>query len=353
MTILFTKQLPRIEIVVANLRVFSNSACSQFTPSVASSKWKADPSSVTATTTTTTTSSSSSPHNHPPYKRFDKLKKLSRKEEAEQYRIASRNRLQHLDLKYSIVTASTKKILDIGFAPGHWLSYLVDRVCQLHEVEDTKLHTVGVHILGFDILFKNPPLGTSSIQGNIFSKLSHDNVIQHFSEIPSKQSQLQLQVGVNEEIDHKSYFAQEIDESQLTKSLGQLAISEKTESASKESAGNWKVDLVISDLARPGRQQSGFYDYTETNPYLRYNNNKGLNHSIVNPKKGNLDLADGAILLMLKVLRPGGKFILKLTDIDNDDEEIRSMKKSLSVIFKEVHEINLIRDCIFICLDKQ
>lgn len=66
--------------------------------------------------------------------------------------------------------------------------------------------------------------------------------------------------------------------------MGELSISERTKSVSLEN--NWKVDLVISDLARPGRQQSGFYDYTETNPYLRYNNNKGLNHSIVNPKRG-------------------------------------------------------------------
>lgn len=164
------------------------------------------------------------------------------------------------------------------------MSYLVDRVCQIHNVEDAKLHTIGVHVLGFDILFKNPPLGTSSIQGNIFSKLSHQNVMQHFQEIASKQKQHQFHSEVNDEINHKSYFAQEIDESLLTKSMGELSISERTKSVSLEN--NWKVDLVISDLARPGRQQSGFYDYTETNPYLRYNNNKGLNHSIVNPKRG-------------------------------------------------------------------
>lgn len=108
--------------------------------------------------------------------------------------------------------------------------------------------------------------------------------MQHFQEIASKQKQHQFHSEVNDEINHKSYFAQEIDESLLTKSMGELSISERTKSVSLEN--NWKVDLVISDLARPGRQQSGFYDYTETNPYLRYNNNKGLNHSIVNPKRG-------------------------------------------------------------------
>lgn len=325
------------------VRLFSNSPCVQFSPSLSNIKWK--PTTTTATSTSTSTSS------HPPYKRFNKLKKLSRKEEAEQQRIASRNRLEHLDLKYHIITPSTKKILDIGFAPGHWMSYLVDRVCQIHNVEDAKLHTIGVHVLGFDILFKNPPLGTSSIQGNIFSKLSHQNVMQHFQEIASKQKQHQFHSEVNDEINHKSYFAQEIDESLLTKSMGELSISERTKSVSLEN--NWKVDLVISDLARPGRQQSGFYDYTETNPYLRYNNNKGLNHSIVNPKKGNLDLADGAVMLMLKTLKQGGKFILKLTSIDNEDEEIIIMKRKLLSIFVKVHEINLMRDCIFICLDKR
>lgn len=254
-----------------------------------------------------------------------------------------------MDLKYNIITPTTKKILDVGFAPGNWMSYIVDRVCQIHDIEDTKLHTVGVHILGFDILFKSPPLGTSSIQGNIFSKLSHENVVHHFQEVANKQNQSQFQNEVDNDIDHKSYFAQEIDESQLTKTMDQLTISE----ASKFSKDNWKLDLIISDLARPGRQQSGFYDYTETNPYLRYNNNKGLNHSIVNPQKGNLVLADGAIMLMQKTLQQGGKFVLKLTSIDNGDEEIAMMKKKLQILFDKVHEINLMRDCIFICLDKK
>ncbi|KAI5959257.1 MRM2 [Candida theae] len=334
---LYTKQAHHAELFTRSL--LSGSSVIYQVPSspAANLKWKS--------TTTTTTKP------QPPYKQFNKLKKLSRKEEAEQQAIAARNSLQHLDLKYDILTPSTKKVLDIGFAPGHWMSYIVDRISQLHNVESTKLHTVGVHILGFDILFKSPPLGTSSIQGNIFSKLSHENVINHFKEIANKQTQSQLTPHIDDDIDHKSYFAQEIDESQLIKRMKGLSISNGN--VSRTSEINWKVDLIVSELSRPGKQQSGFYDYTETNPYLRYNNNKGLNHSIVNPKKGNLDLADGAIMLMSKTLKSGGKFILKLTNIDNDDGEIAAMKQRLQAVFFNVHEINLMQDCIFVCLDKR
>lgn len=40
-------------------------------------------------------------------------------------------------------------------------------------------------------------------------------------------------------------------------------------------------------------------------------------------------------MLMLKTLKQGGKFILKLTSIDNEDEEIIIMKrKLLSILLK-------------------
>ncbi|KAG5419876.1 MRM2 [Candida metapsilosis] len=221
---LFTKQV-RHGVSSLHLRVFSDVTHIHFAPLLTTIKWKS-----TATS-------------HPPYKQFNKLKKLSRKEEAEQQGIASRNRLQYLDLKYGIITPSTKKILDVGFAPGHWMSYVIDRISQLHNVEDTKLHTVGVHILGFDILFKNPPLGTSSIQGNIFSKLSHENIVQHFQEIASKQNQLQFAHEVNDDINHKSYFAQEIDESQLAKKMEELTILDKSKQL--EDNGKWIWSLVI------------------------------------------------------------------------------------------------------------
>ena len=30
---------------------------------------------------------------------------------------------------------------------------------------------------------------------------------------------------------------------------------------------DYRIDLILSDLSKPGYQQSGFYDLTETNPY--------------------------------------------------------------------------------------
>ena len=72
---------------------------------------------------------------------------------------------------------------------------------------------------------------------------------------------------------------------------------------------DYRIDLILSDLSKPGYQQSGFYDLTETNPYHRYNNNKGLNHSILQPGKSNFEFLDAALLLSCDLLRPGGKFV--------------------------------------------
>ncbi|KAI5956943.1 MRM2 [Candida jiufengensis] len=296
----------------------------------------------------------SSPHSSH-YKTFPKLKKITRAEEAELQKIESQKKFQFLDNKYDIIDYKTKKILDIGFAPGNWLNYVVEKLIKINHVKDYKLFSKNIYVLGFDILFKNPPLGTSSIQGNIFSKLSSNNIINHFKNIELNSQKYKLINQSSEELIQKSYFEQEQETSseekeddiihQLTENLDNLKLNSKKI--------DWKIDLVISDLSKPGKQQSGYYDHTETNPYLRYNNNKGLNHSIMNPEKGNIDLADASILLMSKILKPGGKFILKLSEINNDDTEIVLMEERLKKMFNEVYVTNLMKECIFVCLDRK
>ncbi|KAI5963159.1 uncharacterized protein KGF55_002951 [Candida pseudojiufengensis] len=303
----------------------------------------------------TSTKTSVTPQFSSHYKRFEKFKKITRAEEAELQKIEDQKKLQFLDNKYDIINKDTKKVLDIGFAPGNWLNYMVDKLIQINQIKDNKLFSKKIHILGVDILFKNPPLGTSSIQGNIFSNFIHKNIIQHFKNIEINSFKYNLINETQDQLIQKSYFEQESEESsasdeemlKISNKLQNLSISEKF------SGNDWKIDLVVSDLSKPKRQQSGFYDHTETHPYLRYNNNSGLNHSIMNPEKGNLDLADAAIILMQKILKPGGKFILKLSEINNEDPEIMIMKQKLMTMFKNVHITNLMKECIFVCLGKK
>ena len=315
------------------------------------------------------------------------VKKITRQLEAELAEIEYTDKLAYLDAKYRLITPETKKVLDIGFSPGHWMNYVVEQMCELHNVAQDKLYTKDVMILGFDLLFKNPPAGTSSIQGNIFSKFAQALVVNHFKECEFKQrkkrmkdlvekeqepaqkhqhqqrqqqKQQQQQRQIEEdEIRRKSYFDHEQEEhmieTDLAESLRNLSISEsklQPESTQKNilvSDDAWKVDLVLSDLSRPLRQVSGYYDRTETYPYIRSNTNKGLNHHVLNPQKANLDLGEASIILMKQVLRRGGSFVLRLQDVNGKDAEFIIMRLGLEKMFEKVVTIEVGAEVILVC----
>ncbi|KAI3403052.2 MRM2 [Candida oxycetoniae] len=326
---------------------------------------------------------SSSSHSQP----FGKYKKMSRREEAESLKKGFTSQIRLLDEQYHILTSETRKILDIGFAPGHWMSYIAETLAKLHDVEQDKLYTKKIMILGFDILFKNPPKGTSSIQGNIFSKMAQGLVMNHFKDFEIRNRKLKSGgavggggnngIGDIDDLVKKSYFDQEKEETEILNELAgvfdkKLIIaddnnnnnnnnnnnSNKNNSNEDSNSDDWKINLVLSDLSRPLKQQSGFYDHSETHPYIRYNSNKGLNHSIINPTKANLDLAEASILLMQQVLKTGGKYVLRLSCIKVGDSEIDSIKQKLQMLFNDVIMIDVImiestNECIFICNDKR
>ncbi|CAI5760520.1 unnamed protein product [Candida verbasci] len=195
--------------------------------------------------------------------------------------------LLSLDTEFEIFNVNQRKILNLGFAPGLWLEYMIQKLSSLQNIDEDKIST-KCNILNFDILFKSVPVGTSTIQGNIFSKRSHELVNQHFKDV-SVYETLKL---YNDE--NLTYFNKEQQEIALEKIAHTMKIPD------------YRIDLVLSDLSPPLPQKSGFYDHTGTNPYLRYNNNKGLNHSILD-SKAVFDLGDAANILTLGLLKPGGK----------------------------------------------
>ncbi|CAK9440053.1 uncharacterized protein LODBEIA_P41530 [Lodderomyces beijingensis] len=325
--------------------------------------------------TTTTTIPLQKQKEPPRYKSFDKFRKLTRREEAEAIGQEYQYKIHHLDHTYNLVNSTTTKILEIGFAPGHFLQYIIDRLCDIHRVDQDKLHLRGIMVLGFDILFSRPPVGASSIQGNVFSKFSRGLVEGHFRDAARKRKRAvpaDLETrDDDDELVKMSYFDRERQEAmvrELAVEMGKLKIDDASgkdgvdgASASESESSDhdcdnhddWKVDLVLSDLAAPLRQQSGFYDHSVSNAYTRYNTKRGLNSVLLNPTKASLDLADASVGLMDSVLQRGGTFVLRLTRIDTEDSEIEILRRRLHHLFHRVDEIKMKNEFNFICKDKK
>lgn len=265
------------------------------------------------------------------------------------YNYDNNSKIKNLDRRFKILNKSQTKILELGFIPSNWLIYIRDTVARLHNLSDPEKIHQKCHILGFDILFGSPPIGVSSIQGNIFSKLAHKNIVNHFKEISWTQLRDQRQLELD--IDPKSYFSREQDESmiidkqieRIEAGLKNITMSQlkRQQLLSKRDSllPDYRIDLILSDLSKPGYQQSGFYDLTESNPYYRYNNNKGLNHSILQPNKANFEFLDAALLLSCNLLKPGGKFVARLNEIDPYDPEMHLLHEKLEKVFNDILEI--------------
>ncbi|KAL6453953.1 MRM2 rRNA methyltransferase 2 [Candida maltosa Xu316] len=254
-----------------------------------------------------------------------------RKDKVTKYNNNNLARISQLDRRFNILNKSQTKIIDLGFVPGNWIYYIKNQMAKIHGVEDPDKIYQKCHILGFDILFGMPPPGVSCIQGNIFSKMAHQNIINHFREIALLENHRQ-----ENEIDPKSYFLKEQDEDRIDKEIIKKRLMSKRDIITS----GHLVDLIVSDLGKPGPQQSGFYNYTETNPYLRYNNNAGLNHSIVDENNANFDFMDAALLLSCNILKPGGRFVARCGNADPNDPETELLHDKLTKVFHKVIEVN-------------
>lgn len=100
----------------------------------------------------------------------------SKKAKLQGYRSRAAYKLLELDLKFNLIGRSTKNIVDLGFAPGAWTQVVLG-----------KLATLGVkshRVVGVDLLNCSPPEGSHFIQGDIFSKTTHQEIRALFDNQP-------------------------------------------------------------------------------------------------------------------------------------------------------------------------
>jgi 23S rRNA (uridine2552-2'-O)-methyltransferase len=264
----------------------------------------------------------------------------------------AQSKLYRIDKEFNIFNENVKKVVDLGYAPGNWSSFAKFRMEQVHDLSEDNFNKT-CHILGFDLVFATPPIGVSTIQGNIYSKFSHKNIINHFKEVAlNEYERLQSQSSQKDELD-TSYYVKETSEpviedediNKLSANLNKLTLMELSDYQKEQYRErqrsilqqlSYKPDLVLSDLAKPFMQQSGFFNNTFSRPYLRINSNEALNKPITDPLKSAIDLNDAALLLCCNLLRDGGAFVSRMSLVNHGDHELELYEERLRKVFNSV-----------------
>ncbi|CUM62598.1 uncharacterized protein PRCAT00000150001 [Priceomyces carsonii] len=303
-------------------------------------------------------------------------KKPSRQELIDMTNMMTQSKLFRLDSEFNIFDQSITRVLDLGSVPGNWAFFSQNRLCQIHSIDLEKFQE-KCHIAGFDILVGESLPGISSIQGNIYSKMSHHNILLHFQEIAVKK-EIKYSTSLEQTVypQEQSYFAKEQEDSVVEQDLESITdgvhslsirdslIKTKTPSSRTEGYKNipYKPQLVLSDLSVPLMQQSGFFSNTVSRPHLRFGAKEALNKPIVDPLKAPIDLADAALLLCSNILAPTGRFVLRLYKTDPGDPELDLLHDRLLKVFNKVHKwgesvgnVNSSsnEELFFVCFDKK
>lgn len=244
------------------------------------------------------------------------------------------SKLYHIDRQYNVFNRSVTRVVDLGFVPGNWLTFTRNRLCEIHGLEHETLHR-KCKVLGVDLLFAAPPIGTSSIQGNIFLQLTHDSIRQHFV-APTK-------------VEHEptSYFSKE---NELADQLASMSLDSQPE--------HRQVDVILSDILKPFMQESGFFNNTQTRPYIRLGTNQLLKKVITEPVKTAIDHADAALLLACTLLKKNGTLVLRLAVADPDNHETDLLRARLDRVFHRVeqwhhHDASATSELVLVCQKKR
>lgn len=262
----------------------------------------------------------------------DVRKKAKAKEIALANDALLKSKLHAVEQRHPDIFEDVYKVIDLGYAPGNWTEYVKHRLSTLHLLDD-QTFTTKCHILGFDLILATPPPSVSTLQGNVFSKLAHESIANHFKD-----------VALHEFRQSDKSIRTEIDELALT--MGKLSLDKLPEEVVEQSLQKRKdilqnlehrVDLVLSDLCAPFRQMDGFYSLTQLRPHQRINSVPSLARPYKDPHNLTLDMADASLLLTCNMLKPGGSMVLRLGRVLVDDEEIDFVHEKLEMVFDEVH----------------
>lgn len=273
----------------------------------------------------------------------------SRSDRIKIYNFNNQSRIKHLDHQFRILNKSQTRILDLGYVPGNWITYIRNRMAKIHHINPEKINR-KCHILGFDFMFGFPPAGVSTIQGNIFSKSAQSLIIDYFKEVAWTELKHKLYFK-DDDIDPRSYISKEQDESLLMDEIKEIEAGLNHYSTSSDKKyeltlrrdlllPDYRIDLAFHDLGKPSIQQSGFYSNSVSQPYVKYSHYDSLNFVYENPNKASFDFLDASLILNSTLLKPGGKFVVRMSEIDPDDKEFELVKSKLLGMFNTVLEIN-------------
>lgn len=256
--------------------------------------------------------------------------KLTRQQKIDNVNIESQSQLYYIDKEFGLFNRNVTKVLDLGYVPGNWLEVARYKMCEVLQIDESDLNEQCT-LLGFDILFGTPPLGTSSIQGNIFSKTSHRDIVAFFKDMELKrQEKMYKKNKIDDDFDN-SYFAKEqIDIESLGHHMQQMDLNEKQL--------DYKPQLILSDLSTFFKQERGFWNNTNTRPYLRFAANNILNQPITDSSKSCIDMGDATLVLCCDLLRDNGTLVLRLAGVNVHDREYDILRQRCQRVFATVAE---------------
>lgn len=251
----------------------------------------------------------------------------SRQQKINDVNMTSQSKLYHIDNKFHIFNDQVTRVLDLGYVPGNWLEFAKFRLCSVYGLEEIDIND-KCDLLGFDLLFDTPPLGTSSIQGNIFSKTSHKSIIQFFKDSALRRKEENIKKLSKVDELNKSYFVKEQTEIEMIEShMTNLKLDDELD---------YKPQLILSDLAMPFNQERGYFNNTNTRPYLRFSSNEVLSRPMTEKVKSAIDLADATLVLTCDLLKDGGNLVLRLPAVDKDDDEFSVLLNRCRKLFSTV-----------------
>lgn len=262
--------------------------------------------------------------------------KFTRQEKIDSLNLLSRGRLSQLDSRFDLFNENVTKVVDLGYSPGNWLKYAREALLVVHSIETKKIHQKCT-LVGLDIVIGNHPEGTFTTQGNIMSKLAHQNVINLLRDHAYRK--LAVQNGVLKDLDPMN----EIENSSFDTELATLPLLFDHLSLQKDktldsilSLHDYQADVVLSDLSQPLLQDRGFFNNTISKPFIRSRTNPELRRNYDDPLKSSIDMADAAILLCCDALVKGGKLVLRLARVDLSDPELLLLEQRLKKMFTNV-----------------
>ncbi|KAI2107665.1 2' O-ribose methyltransferase, partial [Ophidiomyces ophidiicola] len=199
----------------------------------------------------------------------------------------------------------------VGYAPGSWSQVAVD------------LTRPSGRVLGVDIIPAQPPQGVSTIQGNFLST-QVQTYVREFLRNPNRGRPRKHTFEISS--NHVGTVENEVGyidrERDASGSASERSVSNSTPHVLQ---GNEAVDVVLSDMSAPWQQITGFSKRSLSDPYHRMMNTSGI---IIRDHARSMDLCRAALDFSFEVLKPGGHFICKFYQ-GNQDQELESKLKSL------------------------